>query len=391
MKRNIYVMYAISLLQGMVFYAPIATLYRAAQGVSIFQISFIESISLILCFLLEIPWGVVADKIGYRKTMIVCCGLYFISKIVFWQATGFVWFLLERIMLSIVISGLSGVDTSILYLSCEKRESQKVFGIYNSLGTVGLLIAAVIYSIFVKENFKLAGLLTVISYGLSMILAFYLIEVKKSDNMVYIQKGLRDNFTNSVKESYDEIRKIVNNRKLLILLISVAFISETCQVVTVFLNQLKYESCGLSASFIGYVYIIAIVVSLCRVFSAFLTKKVGEKRTGKLLFAIVTLGCLILAFTKKASIAIISILLLQISNSIFQPLQLELQNKQITTNNHATVLSINVMFIDCVAVCVNLVFGYLAQISLVAAFLFGAGICFIGLLFFKMYYSSNAN
>lgn len=391
MKRNIYVMYAISLLQGMVFYAPIATLYRAAQGVSIFQISFIESISLILCFLLEIPWGVVADKIGYRKTMIVCCGLYFISKIVFWQATGFVWFLLERIMLSIVISGLSGVDTSILYLSCEKRESQKVFGIYNSLGTVGLLIAAVIYSIFVKENFKLAGLLTVISYGLSMILAFYLIEVKKSDNMVYMQKGVRDNFTNSVKESYDEIRKIVNNRKLLILLISVAFISETCQVVTVFLNQLKYESCGLSASFIGYVYIITTVVSLCGVFSAFVTKKVGEKRTGKLLFAIVTLGCLILAFTKKASIAIISILLLQISNSIFQPLQLELQNKQITTNNHATVLSINAMFIDCVAICVNLVFGYLAQVSLVAAFLFGAGICFIGLLFFKMYYSSNAN
>ena len=54
MKRNIYLMYAIAFLQGMVFYGPVATLYRQAQGVSVFQITLIESISLILCILLEI-------------------------------------------------------------------------------------------------------------------------------------------------------------------------------------------------------------------------------------------------------------------------------------------------------------------------------------------------
>ena len=48
-KRNIYLMYGISLLQGMVFYGPIATLYRQAAGVSVFEITLIESISLALC------------------------------------------------------------------------------------------------------------------------------------------------------------------------------------------------------------------------------------------------------------------------------------------------------------------------------------------------------
>ena len=89
MKKNLYVMYALALLQGMVFYGPIATLYRQAQGVTVFEITVIESISLALGILLEIPWGMIADKIGYRKTMIFCSSLYFISKIVFWQATGF--------------------------------------------------------------------------------------------------------------------------------------------------------------------------------------------------------------------------------------------------------------------------------------------------------------
>lgn len=71
-KKNIYLMYAIALLQGMVFYGSIATLYRQASGITIFQITLIESISYILCILFEIPWGIVADKIGYKKTMIFC-------------------------------------------------------------------------------------------------------------------------------------------------------------------------------------------------------------------------------------------------------------------------------------------------------------------------------
>lgn len=89
MKKNLYVMYSLALLQGMVFYGPIATLYRQAQGVTVFEITVIESISLALGILLEILWGMIADKIGYRKTMIFCSSLYFISKIVFWHATGF--------------------------------------------------------------------------------------------------------------------------------------------------------------------------------------------------------------------------------------------------------------------------------------------------------------
>lgn len=75
MKRNIRIMYLMALLQGMVFYGPVATLYRQARGVTVFQITIIEGISLGLSLLLEIPWGVIADRIGYRKTMIFCSWL----------------------------------------------------------------------------------------------------------------------------------------------------------------------------------------------------------------------------------------------------------------------------------------------------------------------------
>ena len=201
-------MYAIALLQGMVFYGPIATLYRQAHGLTIFQITLIESISLALLILLEIPWGIIADKIGCRHTIIFCSALYLISKIIFWKADGFAGFLVERIMLSVVESGFSGVDSSILYLSCGQKNSQKVFGVYHSMSMAGLLFAAGVYTMVVQDHYPLAGFLTVISYGGAAFLSLFLTDVR----------------IHSVKKTDTEpfrvtIKKAMKNRSLLLFLL----------------------------------------------------------------------------------------------------------------------------------------------------------------------------
>lgn len=246
MRKNIYILYAIGLLQGMVFYGPIATLYRQAQGVTVFQITLIESISLALCIALEVPWGVVADRIGYRKTMIFCCLLYFVSKILFWQATDFWWFLAERILLSVVIAGMSGVDSSILYLSCQGRSSQKVFGIYSGMGMAGLLIAAGVFSLVVRDNYPLAACLTVISYALAAVLALGLTEVKQETS----------------PQHHGQLRKALPKGSLVLFLLAAAFLAETHQTITVFLNQLQYQRCGLGEGAMGWAYILATVLGL---------------------------------------------------------------------------------------------------------------------------------
>ena len=71
--------------------------------------------------------------------------------VIFGKAASFPFFLLERLLLSVVVAGFSGVDTSIIFLSCKRVEregwdSQKVFGIYNAVGMAGLLLASFVYS-----------------------------------------------------------------------------------------------------------------------------------------------------------------------------------------------------------------------------------------------------
>jgi len=70
---------------------------------------------------------------------------------------------------------------------------------------------------------------------------------------------------------------------------------------------------------------------------------------------------------------------------VFQPLQLELQNREVRTVNRATALSVNAMFIDCVGMGVDLGFGALAERSLPLAFGYGAVLSLAGLLLFLLF------
>ena len=378
MRRNLFCMYAIALLQGMVFYGPVATLYRQTRDVSVAQITLIESISLALCLLLEIPWGVLADKLGYRTTMVSCCFLYLLSKIVFWQASGFGWFLVERVILSVALSGISGVDTSILYLSRGRADSQRVFGIYNSLQMAGLLTAAVTFSLLIQDNYALAGQLTVLSYGTAALFSLGLAPVPCPHRF-------------SPRQAVTLLGQTLGNKSLLLFLCSVALLTEAHQTITVFLNQLQYELCGLPDAAIGGLYIAATLLGLMGMCSARLTRRTGLVPAALLFYGGATGACAALALTHTALPSVCAILTLRLCNTLFQPLQMTLQNRQVSAQHRATALSIYAMVTDSVGIGVNLTFGVLAEASLSLAFWFGSAICLTGLALFLLWHRSQTH
>lgn len=366
-KRNLYILYAMALLHGMVFYAPVATLYRQAAGLGIFEISLIESISLALTIALEIPWGWAADRIGYKKTMIACCGLFFLSKIVFWQAASFAGFLAERVLLSIVCAGLSGVDSSVLYLSCKDGDSHRAFSRYQYFGDAGMLTAAAVYALWVKENYRLAAALTVGSYGLAALLILGLQEVRDENP----QKNPEKRMAGPLKD-----------RRLLYLVLAAALLGETHQSITVFLNQLKYEAVGMQHGAISMAFIAVSLTGLLGGFSAQLREKLGAANMGSGLLLLAALCCMALAGTGSALICVAAVLILRGCFSLFGPLYQELQNRAITASDRATALSMNAVIHDGLGIFLNLVFGSIANRNVNGAFVFGGVLCLAGWLLF---------
>lgn len=371
-KKNIVIMYAIALLQGMVFYSAVATLYRQHVGVTVFQITLIESISLVLALVLELPWGILAEKIGYKNTMLFCNILYFVSKLVFWQADGFGMFLLERVMLSVVMAGLSGVDSSILYLSCEEDYSHKAFSIYDSLGSAGMILAAGIYSLFMHGDYRITGLATAITYGIAAFATLFLQEVKNTET----EKNA------PVREFLVILKDTFHRRDLLLFLIGIALVSECHQTITVFLNQLQYVRSGMSNQMIGWVYVVVTIAGLLGAESAAFTERFGKRKAGIILFATSALACVIMTFTTSPWLSIGSIILLRIAFSLLMPLASVIENQQVTHQNRATALSINSVIMDGVAIGTNLIYGKATDLHLPLALGLGAVTCIIGISFY---------
>lgn len=368
-KRNVRIMYTIALLQGMVFYGPIATLYRQAQGVSLFQITLIEGISLAVMILLEIPWGYVADRIGYKKTLVICNVLYFVSKIVFWQATGFVWFLAERLMLSVVLSGLSGCDSAYLYLSAGEESSHRAFSVYSAMSTAGLVAASVVYSTLVGSNYALAGLLTVVSYGLSMLLTLGLGDVRAA---AMHRLGLRQSLQGV-------LTALKSGKRFLLFLAAAALLAESSQTLTVFMNQVLYVRAGIPPVTMGYLHILVTVAGLTAALSGRLAQRIGENRLCGVLLAAGGVACGVAAFTVSPVLAVLSIALLRISASVFYPVSMRIQNCAVTVADRATMLSVYSSMMNALAIFTNLAFGRLADIGVGWAFGLGALFCGTGL------------
>lgn len=374
-NRNLSIMYAIALLQGMVFYAPVASLYRQAAGLSFTQIALIEGISYLLSLLLELPWGMIADRIGYRKTMICGCGVYFLSKIVFWQAEGFGAFLLERILLSVAIAALSGVEDSILYLSCEQKNRQRAFSISGACSTLGLLISAAVYSLFPDGSYRLAALFTMLAYGLAALMAPGIQEVQPEE--------AHDHASPSGFISL--FRHTLRRRRLLLFLAGMALFGEAAQIITVWLNQNQYLRCGMDSTHMGWAYIVVSAAALAGAFSQRFTRRMGERRFAGMLFLISAAAAGLLIFVRSSAFSVLLVSAVSMVRALLIPLAAAISSDAVHTRSRATQLSIFAMIQNVFAAGASFVLGKASDVSLNAAFILCALFCLLGCAAFLFY------
>ena len=362
-KKNIPLLCVITFLQGMVFYASVATLYREAAGLSMLEIGTIEAVNLALSMALEVPWGWLADRIGYRKTMIACNALFLVTKIIFWRAEGFAGFLAERVLLAVVLSGLSGVDSSMLYLSAPPEENQRNEGWCQAVGEAGLLLSALLYTAFLSGQYRAAALWTMIAYGLAAVLTFFLAEVKPEEECQ--QKG---SMLALVKEHFR-----VPGMIQLVLCCTLA--GETMQCMMVFFNQKLYVRCGMSDRMIHAAFLVMTLAGLCGPLSHRITKRLGRKRMGLGILVTAALCAGVLAVTGSGLLSVVLITMISAAGALFSPLVGSMENEMIRTPDRATAMSLNAIVGGSLAVPMELGLNGMADVSIPGTMILCAVLC----------------
>ena len=165
-------------------------------------------------------------------------------------------------------------------------------------------------------------------------------------------------------------------------MLAAALLGETHQSITVFLNQLKYETVNMTHRVISLAFMAVSLTGLVGGFSARLRERIGVKRMGSVLLILGAVCCLVLATTGKALLSVTAVLILRGCYSLFSPLYQELQNRAVTTDNRATALSMNAVIHDTLGVFLNLLFGFAAQWQISGAFALGGVLCILGWILF---------
>ena len=360
-------------LQGLVFYGPIATLYRQNRNLSLSSMFIIESISWILMIIFEIPWGWFADRFGYKRTLVISNFVFFISKIVFYKADSFGMFFLERVLLSVSEAGISGCDSALIYSSIKQEESQKVFGRYIAFSTGGYLIASIMFSMIIKQSMDSTAFWTIIPYGVAAVLTLFIQEVNVKD---------KDKKHPLFKQS---LLKAFKSKHVIILVMSFAIINEVVQVVGVFLNQSQYLRSGINIKYFGILAIVIQIVRLSSIKSYKLSIKLGTNKSIQTLYIIILLCCIMLILISNAVLTILSIVVICGSAAIISPLILDIQNKNINIADRATLLSVFAMFGDLTAAGANVIIGKITDISISSAYITCVFMCICAYILFLVY------
>lgn len=376
-QKNIYLMYAICFFQGIVLYASISTLYRQARGLTLAEYAVIDGFSYIFQLAFEIPFGMLADRIGYKKTLVLSNGLYLISKVIFWQAFGFGSFLLERLFFSMALAGLSGVDVSILYLSCGREDSQKIFGRHSAFGTAGMLTGCLIFTLFLSTDYTATALGTVISYGIAFFLSFFIEDVKDAEPREDIP---------SLRRLVAVCRITLKDYRFLLFILAEALLSYGTWAVSVMLNQGKYISLGLTEQHIGVIELVFAGLALTAAWSAALTKKLGFKKFMVLGMGAIAVSTLTMGLTGNALTAILCGAMVEIAYGLLQPLIQNLYSKRVTVSDRATQLSVYAMIVEAFSFGLSFLMSAIADRSMLAPFLFSTALCAAGILLFLICY-----
>ena len=361
----------LALLQGLVFYAPVATMYRQVRGVSLFQITLMEGISLGLSIVLELPWGIVSERIGYRRTLLFCSALYLLSKIIFWQANGFFLFLLERLLLAVVLAGFSGVDAAYLAAVTPSSQRQRIFGLYEGASTAGLLLADLCFSLLPPGDYSEAGLLTVFAYTAALLCAFGLKEVPCQQI--------------SQKFSFQFFLSLFLKGRVILLLIGSALLLESCQTITVFFSQPLMTAAGFPSPLLGVLHGAMVLCGFSSLFTEHICRLMGRQNVLLLVSLCTALVCLILALPLSWSILGLS-LLLRCTCGILAPLSLALRSEAVAdAGSMAARLSAQSCLMNLLAVVTNLFFGTAAQKSLSCGIIMGILFSLAAFIFFIIY------
>jgi len=378
-KSNIIKIYIFSFILGIhtvrAVYYPYMTIWG---GLSFFQMMLLQSYFTAMIVILEIPSGAIADYLGRKIALILSALSIALAAYTYSIIPNFYIFMLAETFWALGVSLMSGTNQAFLYASLksygEEENLSKIFGRIQTLNLIALTISAPIGSIiaeFISLQFTMTCLAFI--YTAAFIFSFTFKEPKLEDNGYQ-----RENYFAIIKSGFKELK---NNKILRTLTLD--WIPINVMIFFLFWTyQVYFEAIHIPILFFGFILIFMNMTNA--IFMNVIPKLLKRSKNKKKFLTVINLinGCayLLLGVTTFIPIGLAIILTIVAFGYTRYLIFINGINKQIESENRATILSTINMFSSLLRAILYPIIGLLVMWNVYFVFLMtGALILFLSI------------
>jgi MFS transporter, PPP family, 3-phenylpropionic acid transporter len=345
---------------------PIIADYLKDRGLNGIQTGVILAITPLMMFLVQPLYGLLADRLGYKKCLLFSTMLAATSYLLYLFNGGFWYLFIITIFMSLFYNTIQPILDS-LSLKLVQTNAKFSYGTLRIAGAAGWAFTGIITGQVIDSvNTTAIFIISAISMLLTFIFSFTLVKDIKKEITIE-------------KQSFNNIKNILSNPALVFLLISVFLISVGTSAIWYFYSMYMKQN-GASASLVGYGLSFQ---GLCELplfyFSARIIGKLGLKNTLLITVAATVLRMLLYSVVKNPQLALFIELLHGISWSLFWVVCVEYVNRLVKEEWRATGQSLlYAAYYGAGIIAGNFWTGYLSDTKMKIAdvFLLNAGIVF---------------
>ena len=381
--NNVYKVALVQFFSSLYFYLPVLTIYYQRRGLNFVQINSLWGIITAVIFLTEIPTGLIADKIGRKKSVMIALFLQLIGEIAFIFAQNYYQFILISIIAGIGFAFQSGCLQALVYdsLKQDNKESEmkKATGITGAFFQSGHILGALASSLIVANLAPARITFAIILTAVSVFVAFLISFLIKEPTIEYTHQE------QSPIKIFTESVKLIRNNKLLRRIVWLGVFT------TPFVGYLRnfhppyFDLAGIEARWLGLSLGLGGVIAVMASKYAYKIEEFFGVKVGMLLATLIP-GFIYLSMAYVFS-PVLSILLFVLnygSMSLQNPLLADYYNRHIRSEIRATALSTINMISSIYITLIGLLIGWIADFKLAWAFLFMGGVIITGSIIFKI-------
>ena len=364
------------------FYIHIYSLLMQYRGLTLFEINALDSIVLFAMFAAEVPTGVIADRIGCKRSLVMGMFLHGLGEFLVLFAYSFGSFALAGVTIGLGFAFSSGALEALVYDTLPKADREnamkRAMGSIGSAGQLGFVLSPLIGSIIVAgltpAQFDTAIILTSGALLVAVSISLTLREpeadpdLTKPSPLEIFRDGLTELRDNKALRLITAVTVLTAFGGALLPLVPPHFVAHDAHTLLI----------GLSVS-LGSL-LAALTQKYATLFESLLGKRAG------LTLAILLPGVmfLLLALATGAYSIFVWVVLIYGFSPVKQPLLSAYQNAHIKSQSRATVLSMMNMLSGLWIALGTLLAGALAEISISLVFALTGGVIILTVLILRV-------